>query len=95
MYLLSFLIFINIYTVIGGFKLLVLHLPTIADPKLVELLILAIINIGLYFLFIKNKKYESLFKDYLESEYYNKKGTYLTMSYIVITFILFIGLMWL
>lgn len=62
-------------------------------PKIFELTIALSIALILYFLFLKDKKYEAIYEEFQQSKYSGRLGTKITFAYITFTVLVLAGLM--
>jgi len=94
--LLTVLLSINIFTVVGYYKTLFLKESNFLLPLAYEIIIIIIVGIISWIIFLKDDKFKSIYKRYKQNPSMNgAKGSWVTGSYIIITLGMLVSLIWL
>jgi hypothetical protein len=92
MYLFSLLLFINSITLAAYFICLALHSNRKYPSKPVILLVAFSIAGIVYLVFVRKEKYKLLYEQFKIKENLNgKSGTWMTLSYIIVTLLLLLS----
>ncbi|MBS1758200.1 MAG: hypothetical protein JSU03_13075 [Bacteroidetes bacterium] len=93
MYFLGFSLFFNLWSITNLIRLLMgLNFFQFEKCKYIIFIGLAVITLVIYFLYIKNKKYLIIYKEYsLKSKSLKIKFNYITIGYIFFSIVLFFG----
>jgi len=100
MYLSAFLITFNLFTLVAYYRCLVhppkIHLNSMYPPKLV-LIIVAFSIVGIiYYVLVRDERYKIYREEFLKNEKISGKfGTFITILYIIITFVFSTSVLWL
>jgi hypothetical protein len=92
----TILLSLNVFTIIGYYKTIVMHSDQIMIPTIYELLIVVSIGIYNYAYFLSGKKYEAMYEEFQRDKSMGGNGgTRSTALYIIITLVMLISLIWL
>jgi len=93
--LLTVLMSTNIFTIVGYYQILILHEKNIMLLKIYEIPTIVIVGVFNYLFFLRNKKYEIMFKEFKQNPSMSGvKGSFITATYIIVTLGILAGLIW-
>jgi hypothetical protein len=92
--LLTVLISLNIFTVIGYYETLVRHHGSVRTGTASEILIILSILVFVYINFSKGKNARIAYEEFKQKPIGGQKGSCITFIYILVTLILLTGLIW-
>lgn len=96
MCILTLLFSLNIISLCSYYKCFVLHSENIFLSKGLEIIIVVMVGVFFSILFLKEKKYKSMVEEFnANTEMNGKKGTWITILYIIATILLSMSLIWL
>jgi len=94
--LLTVLLSINIFTVVGYYKTLFMRESSILLPLVYEIIIVIIIGIIDWIYFLKGDRFRLIYERYKQNPLMSgTKGTRITILYIIMTFGMLVSLIWL
>lgn len=94
--LITILISINLFSVIGYYRTLVLKKPTIQLPITYEIIIVILIGIFNWIYFLKGNKFKLIYEKYNQNSIMSgAKGTLISITYVIVTFGMLVSLIYL
>ena len=92
----SLLIFLNIFSIAIVLECWIFHTEVLATAIKFQIFIIIIIAISVYFLFMYNSRYQSLYLKYKKDILFSgRKGTWLTIVFTIFTFCFLASTIWL
>ncbi len=94
--ILSLFISLNFFTVVAYYRCLIEHVNEMQFSRILEVLIVIGIGALVYFIFYKDKKYESYFEKFVkQSKFKGRIGTWLTILYMIGSILFLTSTIWL
>lgn len=86
---------LNVLTLVGYYKITILHSDHITMPTIYEIIIIVLIGTLNYFLLLNKGRFVAIYKNFKEmSSFSGRRGTILTLSYVGFSIVFFISLVW-
>jgi hypothetical protein len=91
----TILVSINVLSVIGYYKVLIMHDPNFLIPRIYEIAICVGIGVMNFLFFLKDNKYVTIYQEFTDNPRLSgRRGSWITAAYVVGTLAFSAGLIW-